>query len=338
MKFATINDAIDFYRKLAVENPNNSTVLNTLGDLYVKIGNRKEALKYYRQAMEILEKNASYQNAIAIGKKILRYVTKDQETIFKLSKLYTKIGDYAEAIKYVSLLDPDSIDESYYDEIIGLLNFLSSSVDSPDIKLKLTRLLDSFKEKAATLAGPLDEYDLIGFQAAETDDMPPLLEESTIKIGPDTIIDLSVPGEEIEAPPKKVEPGYFIQILEKISKDFYIPFEVEFEDIERLVNSGLYQPAIWFIQNMDAEKRKNHPWKELLLKCFVEAGENDGLYPLLNDLEGSENPETLYYIARAHENLGNRDRALETFRKLYTFFGEYRDTKDRIQKIRSELE
>jgi len=338
MKFATINDAIDFYRKLAIENPNNSTVLNTLGDLYVKIGDRKEALKYYKQAMEILEKNASYQNAIAIGKKILRYVTKDQETIFKLSKLYTKIGDYGEAIKYVSLLDPETIDESYYDEIIGLLNFLSSSVDSPDVKLRLTRLMDLFREKMETLSGPLDDYDLLGFQATDNDDMPPLLEESTIKIGPDTIIDLSVPGEEVEAPPRKVEPEYFIQILTKLSKDQYIPFSPKFDDIKKLADAGLYKPAIWLIQSMTPEERESHPWKELLLKCFVEAGETEEILPLLDELQDTRDPETMYYIGRAYEETGRKDRALEIYRKLYVYFGEFKDTKERIQKIRSEIE
>ncbi|GEM_PF-5197719 len=336
MKFATINDAIDFYRKLAVENPNNSTVLNTLGDLYVKTGDKKEALNYYKQAMEILEKNASYQNAIAIGKKILRYVSRDPETIFKLSKLYTKIGDYNEAVKYVSLLDPEKIDEAHYDEIIGLLNFLISSVDARDTKLKLTRLLDLFKEKLATLAGPVDEFDLLGFQSSETDDMPPLLEESTIKIGPDTIIDLSVPGEEVEHPPRKAEPEYMLQILQKVSKGSYITYDPDFEDVKNLVDSGLYRPAIWLIQNM--EKKMGKPWKELLLKCFVETGEVDGIYPLIDELDGVEDPETLYYIARAHENIGNREKALFFFRKLFAYYGAYRDTKERIEKIRSELE
>jgi len=45
MKFATISDAIDYYRKLATENPDNPMILNTLGDLFVKSGDKKRALE-----------------------------------------------------------------------------------------------------------------------------------------------------------------------------------------------------------------------------------------------------------------------------------------------------
>ena len=336
MKFATINDAIDFYTKLAAENPENSVILNTLGDLYVKAGDRAKALNYYRQAMEILEKNTNYQNAIAIGKKILRYVGKNPETLVKIAKLYTKIGDYREAIRYVLLIEPEEVDLDHAEEVTGLIEFLISTIDNPEVKLKLSRISDAIKERLQATPEPAEEFDLLGF-AESAEDMPPLLEEATIKIGEDAIIDLSVPQETVERPTKKVEPEFLEGVLKNLSEDVYQTSDNYNEQIKVLMDAGFYKEALWLLHNLPQDLRKNLPFDEMLLRCLVETNRVDEIKAMINDLSSGESAESIYYTARAYELIKENEKALTFYYKLRSLYGDFKDVNERIQKLRSGI-
>lgn len=336
MKFATINDAIDFYTKLATENPDNSVILNTLGDLYIKAGDRAKALNYYRQAMDIFEKNTNYQNAIAIGKKILRYVGRAPEILIKIARLYTKIGDYREAIKYVLLIEPDQVDLNHAEEITGLIEFLISTIDNPDVKLKLSRISDGIKERLQAAPEPDEQFDILGF-AEPTDDMPPLLEEASIRIGEDTIIDLSVPQETVEKVTKRVEPEFLEEVLKKLSRGTYQSNDEYAEQIKVLMDAGLYKESLWLLQNLPPNDRKSLPFDEMLLICLVETRSVDDLKAIIDDLKVGESPEVIYYKGRALELLRESKKALEFYFKLRSFYGDYKDVNERIQKLRSEI-
>lgn len=336
MKFATINDAIDFYTKLAAENPENSVILNTLGDLYVKAGNRAKALTYYRQAMEILEKNTNYHNAIAIGKKILRYVGKDPTILLKIAKLYTKIGDYREAIKYVLLIEPEEVDMEYANEITGLIEFLISTIDNPEVKLRLTKISDEIKERLQTPMEPEEQFDLLGFDES-TDEMPPLLEEASIRIGEDTIIDLSVPEKTVEKTAKRVEPEFLEEVLKKISLGLYLTNDNYTDQIEVLIKAGFFNEALWLLQNCSSKERASFSFDEMLLKCLVETKKVDELRSIINELEIGDSAEAIYYRGRAYEILQEKEKSLEYYYKVKALYGDYRDVNDRIQKLRSEI-
>lgn len=336
MKFATINDAIDFYTRLAAENPENSVILNTLGDLYVKAGDRAKALTYYRQAMEILEKNTNYQNAIAIGKKILRYVGKDPEILLRIAKLFTKIGDYREAVRYVLLIEPEEVDLNYAEEVTGLIEFLISTIDNPDVKLKLSRISDGIKERLQATPEPVEQFDLLGFEGS-SEDMPPLLEETPIRIGEDTIIDLSVPQETVEKPTKKVEPEFLEEVLKKLSRGSYQVNENYSDQINVLMDAGFYGEALWLLHNLPDDERKALPFAEMLLRCLVETNRVDELRAIITDLNGGESPETIYYMGRAYELLKEDRKALEFYYKLRSLYGDFKDVNERIQKLRSGI-
>ena len=84
------NAAIEEYKKVISENPNNASVYNMLGDLYVKIGAFDDALRSYTEAAKIYESQELYEYAIAILKKAKRVMPKDRYVYFKLADLYLK--------------------------------------------------------------------------------------------------------------------------------------------------------------------------------------------------------------------------------------------------------
>ncbi len=84
------NAAIEEYKKVIAENPNDASIYNMLGDLYAKSGAVDEALKSYAEAARIYESQELYEYAIAILKKAKRVMPKDRYVYFKLADLYLK--------------------------------------------------------------------------------------------------------------------------------------------------------------------------------------------------------------------------------------------------------
>jgi len=89
--------AIDEYRKLLRTEPNNSTVLNLLGDLYVKVGNKTEAINCFSRIADIYRQQDSHSKAIAILKKALKVEPDNPEIACKLGSLYAKENLWGEA-------------------------------------------------------------------------------------------------------------------------------------------------------------------------------------------------------------------------------------------------
>ncbi len=336
MKFATLSDAIDYYRKLASENPDNPMILNTLGDLFVKSGDKKMALQEYKRAIELLERGASYQNALAISKKILRYIGKDIETIIKISRLFTKIGEYGEAIRYISILNPDELSDAQTEEVAGLVNFLITSAENPEVKLRLTRLFNSLKERIGN-GGETEEDFTIGYEGEiYSDDVPPLLAETHVKIGDETIIDLSIPGESEKFVSETTDPDFLKTILRKLSEDRYRPLSVNYDSLNALIKGGFFREALWLLHNSSLEERNGFDWEKVLIKCLVETESKEEIKNTIEDFEEVRlDPETIYYTGRAYELIGEYDKALKYYLKAKTYFGNFRDVERRIKNLRS---
>lgn len=333
MKFATISDAIDYYRKLATENPDNPMIFNTLGDLFVKSGDKKRALEEYKRAMELLEQGTSYQNALAIAKKILRYIGKDVEIIIKISRLFTKIGEYGEAIRYIFLLSPDDLSTHQMEKVMGLVNFLVSSADNAEVKLRLTKLYNVLREKIGNGGDRVEDFTIGYEEEGYNEDVPPLLVEDQVKIGDETIIDLSIPGEFTS---EKIDLDFLKFVLRNISVDKYIPFRVNYNSLNALIKGGFYREALWLLHNCNSEERNGFDWKKVLIKCLVETDSKEEIKNTIEDFkEVKLDTEGLYYLGRAYELIDERDKALKYYLKVKTYYGNFRDVEKRIQNLRS---
>src|SRR5437870_3468786 len=89
--------AIDEYRKLLRDEPNNSTVLNLLGDLYGKVGNKTEAINCFARIADLYKKQDSSSKAIAILKKAIKVDPDNPEIACKLGALYASEKLWGEA-------------------------------------------------------------------------------------------------------------------------------------------------------------------------------------------------------------------------------------------------
>ncbi len=92
--------AINEYNRLVELDKHNPNLFNELGDLYLKTGNKHDALKSFEAAVEAYSRVSLYNNAIAVCKKILRLSPNQTDILFRLGQLRKSQGLAKEAISY----------------------------------------------------------------------------------------------------------------------------------------------------------------------------------------------------------------------------------------------
>jgi tetratricopeptide (TPR) repeat protein len=101
-----LQNAIAEYEKVAREDPKDLTVLNTIGDLYARIGDNEHAVHYFKKVGDQYAQSGFTVKAIAIYKKLSKLATSNAEHITKLAELYTQQGLFTDArAQYMLMAD-----------------------------------------------------------------------------------------------------------------------------------------------------------------------------------------------------------------------------------------
>lgn len=99
-----LQNAITEYEKVIREDPKDLTVLNTIGDLYVRVGQNDKASEYFRRVGDQYAQNGFIVKAIAIYKKLTKLAPATSETTLKLAELYTQQGLFNDARTHYMLV------------------------------------------------------------------------------------------------------------------------------------------------------------------------------------------------------------------------------------------
>src|ERR1051326_6933582 len=101
-----LQNAISEYEKVVKEDPKDLTVLNTIGDLYARVGNNDKAAGYFRRVGDIYANEGFTVKAIAVYKKIAKLNPNANDCLLRLAELYTQQGLYNDARQqYVQIAD-----------------------------------------------------------------------------------------------------------------------------------------------------------------------------------------------------------------------------------------
>src|SRR5947209_13133298 len=92
-----LQNAIGEYEKVIKEDPKDLTVLNTIGDLYARVGHNEKACEYFKKVGDQYAHNGFTVKAIAIYKKLTKLPPVAPEAIIKLAELYTQQGLFNDA-------------------------------------------------------------------------------------------------------------------------------------------------------------------------------------------------------------------------------------------------
>lgn len=91
-----LQNAITEYEKVVKEDPKDLTVLNTIGDLYARVGQNDKACEYFKKVGDQYAQNGFTVKAIAIYKKLSK-LSSSADSIVKLAELYTQQGLFNDA-------------------------------------------------------------------------------------------------------------------------------------------------------------------------------------------------------------------------------------------------
>jgi tetratricopeptide (TPR) repeat protein len=92
-----ISHAISEYQKLIKEDPTDLPLVNTLGDLYVRIGNVPEAIKCFTRLAESYDNGGFVVRAIAMYKKVSKIDPGQVQALYRLADLYLRQGLISDA-------------------------------------------------------------------------------------------------------------------------------------------------------------------------------------------------------------------------------------------------
>lgn len=92
-----LQNAIAEYEKIIREDPKDLTVLNTIGDLYSRIGQVESAISYFKTVGDHYASQGFTLKAIAMYKKLTKASPGATDCVAKLAELYTQQGLYNDA-------------------------------------------------------------------------------------------------------------------------------------------------------------------------------------------------------------------------------------------------
>src|SRR6478672_13730356 len=115
-----IRSAIDEYKVVVKHDPRDFGTLNMLGDLYVKEGEKNDAVRCYEKVAEHYSKQGFAQKAIAIYNKIQRIKPDSPEITEKLAELYKSKGSVSEAKSHYTTLAEHYLKNGYRAEAYAI--------------------------------------------------------------------------------------------------------------------------------------------------------------------------------------------------------------------------
>lgn len=137
--------AIEEYESLVEQDPEDFTSLNTLGDLYVRVGNNAEAIERFMRVAEHYREQGFALKAIAMYKKVMRLTPGAPEVAAKLAELYESQGLVVEARQQLLIVADAHTRARRTAEALSAMRRIAD-LDPHNIEIRL-RLAESFERE-----------------------------------------------------------------------------------------------------------------------------------------------------------------------------------------------
>jgi tetratricopeptide (TPR) repeat protein len=141
-----LQDALAEYERLLAEQPKDETILNTVGDLYSRLKNVPEAVKYYKKLAEYYAERGFAVKAIAVYKRIVRMDPASIENSLRLADIQAHQGFSNEAkVLYAAIAERCS-EGGMKDKAIEILKKIVA-IDPGALQQRL-QLADLYRSRA----------------------------------------------------------------------------------------------------------------------------------------------------------------------------------------------
>ncbi|PYY18759.1 MAG: hypothetical protein DMG60_07090 [Acidobacteria bacterium] len=136
-----LQNAIAEYEKVLKQDPKDLTVLNTIGDLYARIGRADLAADYFRKVGEAYSSDGFVVKAIAIYKKLTKLNPGALDSVVRLAELYTQQGLYNDARTQYSAVADQYLKNNEREQATGILKkMLDLDPDNAAMQTKVADL------------------------------------------------------------------------------------------------------------------------------------------------------------------------------------------------------
>lgn len=136
-----LQNAIAEYEKVLKQDPRDLTVLNTIGDLYARLGRGDLAADYFRKVGEAYSSDGFVVKAIAIFKKLTKLNPSALDSVVRLAELYTQQGLYNDARAQYSLVADHYLKNNDREQAAGILKkMLDLDPDNAAMQTKIADL------------------------------------------------------------------------------------------------------------------------------------------------------------------------------------------------------
>ncbi len=136
-----IPQAIAEYQKILLADPNDILILNTVGDLYLKLGKLDDAKRLFFQVAEHYSNNKFHLKAIAVYKKILAADPSNLDINAQIAVLYARQGMNVDArIQYMSLAELYSRGGKAREVVEAYEKVIELDPKNADVRLKLAEV------------------------------------------------------------------------------------------------------------------------------------------------------------------------------------------------------
>ncbi|HAO93878.1 MAG TPA: hypothetical protein DCR11_08360, partial [Deltaproteobacteria bacterium] len=158
MQKGAYDKALIEYRAASDVDPRDISIRLRIGDLYVKMNKKTEAIKEYTEVAKANSQRGFYLKAIAVYKQVLKLDESILEVHYKLAELYTKQRLIADAIGSYSTIVNSFERKGKTSEVMELLKKMSE-IDPENIGVRL-KLADLY-QKLSFEKDALAEYSVI---------------------------------------------------------------------------------------------------------------------------------------------------------------------------------
>jgi pilus assembly protein FimV len=153
--------AIGEYEKVIREDARDLTVLNTIGDLYARLGQMDHAAEFFRKVGDAYASDGFTVKAIAMYKKLAKLNPSATECIHKLADLYTQQGLYNDARVHYMQVGEHYLRSNHKEAAVKVFQkILDLDPENSQVQSKLGELLLALGRK--------DDARNLFFRAAET--------------------------------------------------------------------------------------------------------------------------------------------------------------------------
>lgn len=127
-------------------------VYNRVGDLYLRLGQREEAVRYYERAADRYAESGFYNNAIALCSKALRYMPGRSELYLRLGRFSAAQGFMVDARRWFLEYAEQMLRAGDEAKAFEALRELADAASHPEVRELLARQLAAHDRKDEALA------------------------------------------------------------------------------------------------------------------------------------------------------------------------------------------